>query len=155
MGAKAGAKTYNMPYLTKDDITTHLYPEVRDEITRGNDALITNAINSGTSMAKSYLNRYDILAMFGDANTAPTYQDDMLDNLVKDIVCWQLIRLANPNINLELFRSSYEDAIKFFERVQQGKVDPVWPLRPDDPNTLPDEAGLVQYISNTKRGNYY
>jgi phage gp36-like protein len=144
-----------MPYLTKDDLITHLYPEIRDEITRSNDLLITKAINEGIGEAKSYLNRYDMVKMFSDDVVLRTFKDDFLDGVVKDIVCWKLIKLANPNINLALFRTAYEDAIKFLEKVMKGQTDPAWPLRPDDPATPFDESGNIGWRSNIKRTNHY
>jgi len=144
-----------MAYLTKDDITTHIYPEIRDEITRGDDTLITKAIITGVGMAKSYLNRYDLIKMFSDDDTLRTFSEEFLNSVVKDVICWHLIRLANPNINLELFRQSYEDAIKFLEKVQRGGPDPAWPLKPDDPATPNDDAGNIMYVSFPKRINNY
>lgn len=144
-----------MAYLTKDDLTTHIYAEVRDEITRADDTLITKAITTGVGMAKSYLNRYDLVAMFGVGDTNPTFTDEFLNSVVKDIVCWHLIKLCNPNIDLTLFRQSYEDAIRFLEKVQRGGPDPAWPLRADDPNTPNDDAGNVEYRSLLKRTNHY
>lgn len=141
-----------MPYLTKDDLITHIYPEIRDEITRGDDTIIVKAINEGMGEAKSYLNRYDLNAMFGDT---PTFKDDFLDSVVKDIICWKLIKLSNPNINLELFRTAYEDAVKFLDKVMRGIVDPQWPLRVDDTGTPLDESGNIGWSSNTKRSNHY
>lgn len=139
-----------MPLLTKDDLTTHLYPEIRDEITRGDDSLIDKAITNGEGEARSYLNRYDLATMF-----ATTFVNEYLKSLVKDIVCWHLIKLSNPNINLELFRTSYEDAIKTFEKVMKGSIDPEWPLKQDDPETPNDDGGNIDWTSNPKRSNHF
>lgn len=42
-----------MPYLTPDDLATHMYLENMDEIVRENGDLITKAINAGVGLAKS------------------------------------------------------------------------------------------------------
>lgn len=144
-----------MPYLTAADLNTHIYPEVRDEITRNDASLITRAINSGVGLAKSHLNRYDLLKLFGDGTSNPTFKDDYLDSLVKDVICWHLIKLSNPNINVDVFRQAYEDAVKEFEKVKKGITDPQWPLRADDPATPNDDAGNVDWSSNKKRSNHY
>jgi hypothetical protein len=144
-----------MPYLTQDDLATHLYDEVIEEIVRNRSDLVTKAINTGVGLAKSHLNRYDLVAIFGTATTEPTFKDDFLDSLVKDVVCWHLIKLCNPNINLEVFRTAYEDAVKEFEKVKKGTTDPAWPLRPNDPATNIDDAGNIEWSSNTKRTNHF
>lgn len=144
-----------MPYLTKDDLTTHIYAENIDEITRGDDELVTRAINEGLGQVKGYLNRYNVLAMFGNGTTARTFTDDWLDGLAKDIVCWRLIKLANPNIDVAMFRTAYEDAVKELTNVQKGITDPAWPLRVDDPDTNLDESGSISFTSNIRRNNHY
>lgn len=178
-------------FLQKQDLYTHLYPEIVDEIIRRHtielpsledfpekgytgyiyitgellyrwtgtqyepttdpDSIVTRVIASAIAEARSYLNRFDLPAMFGTAEAEPTYESEHLKNLVKDIACWHLVRLSNPNINLELFRTAYEDAIKFLKEVQQGKADPGWPYKPDNPDTPGDESAAVQWSSNRKR----
>lgn len=185
-----------MAYLSKENLTTHLYLEKITEITRdykltyanlaafpatgitGNWYFATDtakyykwngvayvetayidyvslAIKHGVSEAISYLNRYDVKKMFSDTDAERTFQDDFLDSKVKDLICWQLIKLANPNIDMTLFRTNYEDAVKYFKDVMKGNVDPAWPLRTDDPDTTFDESGHISSSSNIKRSNHY
>jgi len=139
-----------MALITKADLTTHIYPEITDLITRSDDSLLDKAIAMGEGEAKSYLNRYDLTTLFGG-----TFTDEFLKGIVKDIISWHIIKLANPNINMELFRTSYEDAIRFLEKVMKGLTDPGWPLRPDDPTTPIDDAGNVEYRTNPKRRNSF
>jgi hypothetical protein len=139
-----------MSLLVKADLKTHVYSEIIDEITRADDTIITSAISNGESEAKAYLNRYDLATMF-----ATTYTDEFLRSLVKDVVCWHIIKLCNANINLELFRTLYQDAIKTFEKVMKGLIDPQWPLKTDDPDTDNDDAGNVEWRSECKRRNSY
>lgn len=138
-----------MPLLVKDDFKTHIYPEITALITRTDDTLINKAISNAEGEARSYLNRFDLDTMF-----QTTFNNEHLKGLVKDIACWHLIKLANPNVNLELFRTAYEDAIKFLDKVQRGYVDPEWPLR-NNPDTTLDESGHISWSSNTKRKNHY
>jgi hypothetical protein len=116
---------------------------------------VRKAINTGVGEAKSYLNRYDLDAMFSDDDNLRTFQSDLLDNKVKDLVTWHLIRLCNVNVNMELMRTNYEDAIKFFTETMKGNIDPVFPLRADNADTTRDEAGLIEWRSKTKRLNDY
>ena len=185
-----------MPYLTEQDLTTHLYPEIITEIIRNykttyanqaafpvmgitgrqyisladnktfkwnGDAyyeappfdLVTKAINAAVAEVKSYLSRYDLLALFGDDDTA-AFDDEHLKNIVKDVAVWHLLRLANPSIDLALFRTIYEDAIKWLVLVQKGQADPAgWPYKQDDPDTAFDESAGIQWSSNPKRRQHY
>jgi hypothetical protein len=138
------------------DLQTHLYSEISEEIVRGNEDLITTAISVGISEAKSYLGKYDLVQLFGTVDVDPTLTDDNLKNKVKDIAAWQLVKLANPNIDLKLFRTAYEDAIRWLERIQAGKQDPDgWPYKPVDPVTGVDLYSSVKASSNYKRSNHW
>lgn len=139
-----------MALLVKSDLATHLYEEVIDEITREEDSIVSKAIANGEGEVRSYLNRYDLTTMFGGS-----YDNQHLKSIVIDVVAWHLIKLANPNVNMELFRTSYEDAIKFLEKVMKGMADPEWPLKPDNPDTSIDESGNVAWHSNLKRNNHF
>jgi hypothetical protein len=86
----------------------------------------------------------------------PEVQSEHLQNVVKDIACWHLVRLANPNVNLELFRTTYEDAIRFLEKVMKGQADPEgWPYKPDNPLTEGNENTGIQWTSNRKRKQHF
>lgn len=152
--------------ITKQSLQTHLYGENIEAITRGNDAIVNIAIATGVAEAQSYLARYNIPTLLPTAPldgwpddwTPPTgfVRDENLLNKTKDLICWHLIKLANPNINLELFRTAYEDAIEWFKQIMKGQAQPYgWPLRVDDPDTTYVEGGQIQWASNLKRNNYF
>lgn len=118
--------------------------------------LVAKAINAAVAEVKSYLSRYDLLKLFGDNITAPVVNDEHLKNIVKDVATWYLLRLTNPNIDLALFRTIYEDAIKWLVLVQKGQADPEgWPYPEDDPDTDYDESAGIQWSSNPKRRQHY
>lgn len=186
-----------MPYLTAQDLTTHIYPEIITEIIRdytteyANQAafpimgitgrqyvsladnkvfkwngdryyeappfdIVDKAIKTAIAKAKSYLSRFDLLKLFGNHLTTEEVDDENLKSLVKDIACWYLVRLANPNINLELFRTIYEDAITWLVLVQKGGADPEgWPYKEDNADTEYDESSGIQWSSNQKRRQHY
>jgi phage gp36-like protein len=146
-----------MPLLLPTELSTHLYPEILDQITRADATISTRAITAAESEVASYLHRYDVEGMFTTPSTATGIGLEHLKTLVKDVACWQLLKLANPNVSLELFRSMYEDAIKFLDKVMKGQATPAgWPLKPDDPDTDENEGiGPVDWTSNTKRSNHY
>lgn len=144
-----------MAYLLKADLGTLLYGENIEEITREDDTLVDEAIAVGIAEAKSYLSRFDLPKLFDDAD-ADFVDDKNLKQKVKSLVAWQLVLLANPNINLTLFRTNYEDAIKWLEKVQSGKADPDgWPYKPDDTETGHIEGSSIEARSNVKRENHF
>lgn len=163
-----------MAYLSEADLTTHIYSEIITEITRADATLAPKAISAAIAEAGSYLSKYDLTKLFADS-----FADENLKNKVKDIACWMLVKLSNPNIDLSLFRTAYEDAIKYFDKVIVGKIDPDgWPYKPDpapvyptdpitglpydpstglpvDPTTRLTGGGTVSSQSNYKRQNHY
>ena len=145
-----------MPYLVKADLTPPLYPEIIDEITRGNDTIVTTCINNAVAEVQAYMPRFDLLLLFGNESTAATVADEHLKSITKDVTCWQLIKMANPNIDVAMFRTAYEDAIKFLEKVMRGQASPAtWPLRIDDPATVGNEGSRIYASSNIKRNNHW
>lgn len=149
-----------MPFLVKADLSTHLYAEVLEEISRGDDTIIARAISAAVSEVKSYLSRFDLVKLFGDDSTDPVTAKEVssehLMNIVKDVACWHIIKLANPNIDMTLFRTLYDDAIKFLEKVMKGQADPEgWPYRPDDATTPANENFGIQYSANRKKIQHY
>lgn len=143
--------------IEPSDLYTHLYAEVVEEITRENDTIAEEAIIRASSEVSSYLHRFDAEGMMATESTATGQGLQHLKGLVKDVACWQLLMLANPNVQLGLFRSRYEDAIKFLEKVMKGwATPPGWPLRANNPATEGDEGlGLIEWTSERKRRQHY
>ena len=143
-------------YLVKADLYILLYQEIIEIITRGDDTLITRAINTGVSEAKSYLSRFNLVALFGTDVLAPTVVDENLKSKVIDLVCWQLIKLSNPNIDLKLFRTNYEDALTFFTDVKKSQESPDgWLYKTDDADTPFPEGNIISSSTNIKRNNHW
>jgi hypothetical protein len=144
------------PIIQPTDLYTHIYREVINEITRADVSLVVTAINSGIAEVKIYLSRYDLAALFGDplADTSATFTDPYLINLVKDVVAWNLINLANPNINYDHVHTRYHQAITALKAIQSGHADPQWPYL--DTTGLETPSGMsVTTHSNEKRNNQY
>lgn len=143
-----------MPAITKEDFSSHLYEDIINEITRGNNTLAERALKSALGEAKAYLRRYDLAKLF-----SADVEDENLTSKVIDMASWHLVKLANPNVNLELFKSLYDDAISFFEKIMKGQLDPDgWPYKSDDPATPEDESASsfgIGWSSNKKRNNHF
>ena len=141
--------------ITKDDLASHIYLNKINAITRNNDELVNNSILAGINEAKSYLSRYQLDKIFNPDNPN-FFNDENLKNKVKELVCWQLVKLSNPEVDLTLFRTNYEDAIEWLKLVRKGDPTPFgWLLVVDDPDTDYNEAGTLQWHSNRKRNNQY
>ena len=142
-----------MAYLTIAELKTHMRDEIVDKITRNDDTIVDSAIAAAIAEAKSYLGKYDTTALLG---AAPTIADVNLKMKVKDLACWHLIKLANPNINVAMFRASYEDAITWLKDIMKGQSDPEgWTYKPDDEDTSRVEGQGFFQTSNDKRSNHW
>ena len=142
--------------ITKADLKSNIYQEILDEIIRQDDEIAQTAIEAAIDEAQMYLNKFDIVALFGTADTAPTMSSPALKDWVKDIACWKLIKLSNPAIDIELLRDNYKFAIQALSKIQSGDATPNgWPYRPDDPATEYDESQQICWSSNRKRHNHY
>ena len=123
------------PIILPADLQSVMYPEITEEITRGDDTIAQKAINAAIQEAKMYLTRYDITALFGDATAteanpdgiAATFSDDFLTELIKDIARFRLLRLANPSQDYENAGKQYELAKASLKDIQKGIADPRWP----------------------------
>lgn len=137
-----------MPFLTATDFNTHVDAEIVNAITNGQTNILPAAINAAIAEAKGYMSRYAYETIF--ANTADA-RDPILLMYVKNMARWHFIALANPNIDYEDTKQRYADAIKWLDKVQQGKIAPIgWP-----PATLPIDTDTFFHIrGNEKRNNY-
>lgn len=147
-----------MPIVTPQELAeSELYSEIVSKITRNTESVATMALVEAESMAKTYLSKYDLTAIFGEGETLPTFTGGdvpALKKVIKIIAANFLIRKSSPNIQVELFRADFEYAIKFLEGIQAGQSNPNLPYKPDNPDTDADESiGQVFWASNTKRTN--
>jgi hypothetical protein len=146
--------------VTVDELgKTSLYPEIIETITRGSTDAAQMQIMAAESLVRSYMSKYDTLAIFGDMQNAPTYMGadvELIKKVVKIIASYYLVRLANPNVNIELYRADYEDALAWLKQLQAGEVNPNLPYAPDDPNTPENETeNSLYWGSNPKRDNHF
>lgn len=142
--------------LIKTDLYTHLDQEVIDEITSGDDNKVTTLIKDAEATAKAYLNRFDLDTLFGIGDNPPATKDAFLMNIIKDMVCWLLVKKASPNVDMEAFRLANKDAVRTLEKISDGNLSPDgWQLRPVNAETGINEGSRVEYSSNKKRRNHW
>lgn len=142
------------PIITKEDLKTHIYEETLNEITRDNDDIVNEAIATGIEEVKTYLSKYDLVQMFGDEteNVSATFTNPYLKSLVKTVVIWNLMTLANINIDYEAKRTLYEDATNALKMIQSGKTDPRWPYL-NTSELEPDNNGISPFIKSKEKRN--
>lgn len=148
--------------ITIDDLRkSSIYPEILDIITRKDDTVVEMQILAAQSLCATYLFKYDLKSVFGDDTVSPavkpTVVSPALQKIVKIIASYYLVRQSNPNIDLELYRKDYEDAIALLENIRDGQNNLTeLSYRQDDPDTPDEESATgVSWSSNPKRTNYF
>lgn len=137
-------------FLTNDEMRTHLYAENIDVIQRGDETILTAVIQGALVEAKGYLTAYDLEKTFG---TTGNERNPLLLIWIKDLATWHFLVLCNAGHELGLRRERYDRAIRWFEGVQAGKIDPDLPkLEDEDGNAA---AGIIKFGSNPKRGQHF
>jgi len=130
-----------------------LYPEIISKITRGSDAEAELQLSTAEDIVKGYLSKYDLIAIFGLGETAPTVESLSIKRIIKTIAAWFLIKRANPNVNTELFYDDYKNAIKWLEDVQEGKINLQLPFAHITPETEANDG--VYFNSLPKQTNFF
>lgn len=141
-----------MPFLTIEDLYTRIYEENVDTITRENDSIAERALSSAIQEVKMYLSRYNILALFGDADTEPTVNDEYLKTLCIDIAVYRLIALCNVEIDYEKAKDTYSMTLQTLKNIQKGLAQPEgWPYKDTTGQTAPQ--GNSVHASYTRKRN--
>lgn len=139
-----------MPFLTAEELKTHLYAEDIAMISRDDNTLLTAAIDGAVQEAKGYLGAYDRDTIF---STTGTSRNALLLIFVKDMSVWHFINLCNAGSELELRKARYDRAVDWLKAVQKGSVTPDLPLSVDESG---EETGsLITFGSNFKRNQHY
>lgn len=112
--------------VTPEDFNTHLYAELIAAIDRNDEAILNDAIASAEGEASGYLSRYDVDALLSAVDPD---RDPTLLMYLKDMAVWHFVTLANPNTDMQLRKTRYDDAINWLKGIQSGKiVQKKWPL---------------------------
>ncbi len=144
-----------MPLITALDLETRIYPEILDQITRSNQNVVDSCIGDAELEAKAHLSKYDLLALFGNADQAATVQDDFLKNIVKDLAVWNLTKLGNPNIDYQHNLTCYEQAVAKLKGIQAGKINPDgWPYVDTTGQTAP-QGDAIAFNANPRKKTHF
>lgn len=138
--------------LTSNDFKTRIYAELIEAIAREDGDILNSAMAAAEAEAMGYLHRYDIDALFGATGTD---RDAALLMKLKDIAAWHFIVLANANIDLELAKTRYDEAIKWLRDIQSGKIYySYWPVPAPDADR-PNEGDDWLVSSRPKRETHF
>lgn len=140
-----------MAYLTKAELNTHAKSEEIETIINGDEtialACIDIAIEYATSKLLKQYNTEEIFLTTGDQ------RNPLLLKIVKDIALWELIGLANPNIDYNDKKFRYEQAVDWLESVYKG-MPTTLPLKEVPEGEVADTTSFT-YHSNAPRENHY
>lgn len=139
-----------MAFLNRNEINTHLFGEIVDEVQRDWIGAIDAAIDAAIEEVSGYISMYDVAAIMATTGTA---RNAILLLYTKDVAVWHFIQLANPNIDMDLREKRYDRAIAWLKDVQKGIVVPNLPL----PTSLDETAqlGKIKFGSNPQRNTHY
>lgn len=136
--------------LLAGDFNTHLYAELITAISRTDTTVLTSAMAAAEGEARGYLSRYDTATLF---TATGTDRDPVLLMYLKDLAAWHFITLANADVDLELRKTRYDDAIAWLKGIQSGKiVYPDWPLPVEETQ---GDNDLWQVSSRPRRETNY
>lgn len=143
--------------VSTDDLKkTELYPEIVSQIIRNDSETAELQIQAAEDIVATYLFKYDLNAILGTSEEPPTFDSPMVKKMVKIIATWFLLKMANPNVDIGLWKEEYDQVIKMLEEIRDGKMVPRLPYAPDNEETPEDESGSdVYFSSNIKRIQHF
>ena len=134
-------------YLEPSEMQSKLYDYQLEQITGGNEALVTVAIEAAIEEASSYLSlRYDVEKVFSAKGTD---RNAHLLSVVKTLALWQIIQLANVDMLYDKVANEYKMATDWLNRVSRGRVNP------NLPTVKPELVSGFDIISDKKNNNDY
>lgn len=119
------------------------------KITGAEDMIIEHALGFAVSLMRSYLvDRYDTQALF---SAEGENREGLLVALGVDIAIYEIVAIAQPNIDLTDRRERRRQAIEYLTGVRDNNLPTGWPLRQEEPEENPS----VLHGGIPPRGNYY
>lgn len=139
-------------FLTTADLDTSLYPEIKQAISRGQQAIVEHHINEALSYIESRLRaKYDISGEFAKTGTD---RHPLLLKYVKDIAIYYLYDL--PETIPAKRVKAYEDGVKWLDDLVRGyAVLAGVPPAPEDDSGIQVKTGNITLESEPKRSNFF
>jgi phage gp36-like protein len=136
-------------FVSPEEMSTHLYAENVEVISRGDGAIMMAAIDSAIAEMEGYLRAYDTGSIFLQEGQS---RNALLVMFTKDIAAWHFLVLCNAGHQLELRKERYDRAVSWLKAVQKGDVAPSLPPAEKDGAAT---AGIIKFGSNAPRGNHF
>lgn len=136
-----------MPFLVKADLFAVIHSDELDEITRADDALVTQALDSAIEEMKTYLHdSYDVDDIFGKtgANRNP-----LLVRFGCDIAVYFLVARNQAGQELDDRRNRFDRAINWLKAAQKSQTYSGLTRRTETIQTH------FLFGGNPKRNNYF
>lgn len=139
-------------FLEVSELSTHIYNELVDAISRSVDDVPERAIDGAICEVKGYLGDFDTDNIFAKTGND---RHPLILLYCKDIAVWHFIVLANPNIEIALREKRYDSAIAWLKGVQSRKITPDLPLKTADGSGGEVGINRTSFGSNTKRRTHF
>lgn len=141
-------------FLTKAELKTNMYDETLAMITRADDDIIHEGIHAAIDMAKGYLSKYDLVALFGiEPATAPTISSPALKKSVKDMAIFNIAALSHANYDMAVLNQLNDNALKWLKDIQKGIPVPAGWTHRDTTNDSFNNGNQVSGFYNEKKVN--
>lgn len=139
-------------FLTKEDLKSKIREGDLIRITAGDDMVVEHALSYAVGLMHSYLaERYDTEAIFSAAGET---REGALVAMGVDIAIYEIVAIAQPNIDLTDRRERRRQAIEYLTAVRDDNLPTGWPLKPDEPDAEYG-SGPVLWGGLPSRGNYF
>lgn len=136
-----------MAFALKNDLSISILIQELDEITRADDALITEALSRAESEARGYLyDSYDVDTIFAQSGSS---RHAMLLQCVTDIAIYRIVAACQAGIDLTDREERYMSAIRWLKMVQKSELYGELPRRTET------KQEHVSWGSQNKRSNRF
>lgn len=132
-------------FLSNEEMKTHLHQEDVDVISRGDNTLMTAAIDTAMQEAKGYLSKYNKAVIF---ETTGTERNALLLTFLKDIAAWHFLVICNAGSDYKIRQDRYDRAVSWLKAVQRGDISPDLPAAETD-------KGTIIFGSNEQKGQHF
>ena len=136
-----------MAFIVKADLATKILIDELNEITRGDDTLVTQACIAAEAEARGYIyDTFDVDVIFA---TTGTNRNALLLDMLADMAIYLLVARCQAGQYLEDRQSRYDRAVKWFKAAAKTES------YNDLPRREATKQNHISYGSNPKRTNYF
>jgi phage gp36-like protein len=137
-------------YLSDDDYKTMIQDEDLEIVQQSDESVRQKAELTAIEEVKGYLrSRYDVAQIFPDMPADPDTRNQVIVMIAMDITLYHLHASVPTRLVPELRVKRYDDAIKWLDKVQTGKVNPGLPLIGAADPGAPIRFGSQEKIDNS------